>query len=95
MYAETHRTTTQNKIYNISSTLEGSLMPLCNQFLFPLPRGNHYSDFYQPGLILPVLVMERFQAEGDRNNFMHWKDPLAASNTGEDSELGETESKTK
>lgn len=26
---------------------------------------------------------------------MHWKDPLAASNMGEDSELGETESKTK
>lgn len=60
MYVETCVTTTQNKIQSISRTLDGSLMPFCKQFLFPLPRGKHYSDFYHYGLAVPVLVMDRF-----------------------------------
>lgn len=61
MYVETHVTTTQNKIQNVSSTLESSLMLICNQFLLPLPRSNHYSDFYHYRFILPVLIESGFQ----------------------------------
>ena len=60
MYVQIYVTTIQNKIGNISNTLEGSLKAFYSRFLFPLPSGNLYSDSYPHGLILSVLVMERF-----------------------------------